>query len=239
MASSGNDFQDQNTVFVNHVEQKAKAGGRHTLIRSGNLHVVAVYYAVRKCIPATWLNDRDQFLWPSESWQHDAQFIGDCLAFLLLDESNVIQRKYGVNHWIPYTEKEVEACGRFPSHFMSDYIAGELPALAQEDLFPKPNPSIAPITFGLEAQEVLNAGRALWRYYHAQPGAVADASYYDIRAHFQGRNERGVMRPKSDDARYMELLGCLKAAMEVLRQHIAPRVYEHGFLTGDDLLITE
>ena len=86
---------------------------------------------------------------------------------------------------------------------------------------------------------MLNAGRALWGYYHAQPGAVADASYYDIRAHFQGRNERGVMRSKSDDTRYMELLGHLKAAMEALRQHIAPRVYEHGFLTGDDLLITE
>jgi len=239
MASTGNDFQHHSAIFVDNVEKRPKAGGRHTLIRADNLHVVAVYYAVRKCIPATWLNDRDQFLWPSESWQHDAQFIGDCLAFLLLDESNVIQRKYGVNHWIPYTEKEVEACGLFASHFMSDYIAGKRPDPAKEGLFEESDPPIAPITFGPEAQEVLNAGRALWGYYHAQPGAVADASYYDIRAHFQGRNERGVMRSKSDNARYMELLGHLKAAMEALRQHIAPRVYEHGFLTGDDLLITE
>lgn len=39
----------------------------------------------------------------------------------------------------------------------------------------------------------LGAGRALWRHYHAQPGALPDASFYDIRAFFQGFKPNGHM----------------------------------------------
>ena len=87
-----------------------------------------------------------------------------------------------------------------------------------------------PLVFSPEATAVFDAGRELWRYYHAQPNANPNASYYDIRAHFQGRNEKGKMNPKSEDKEYMRLLGNLKEAMEVLRLKIVPKVYEYGFL---------
>ena len=88
----------------------------------------------------------------------------------------------------------------------------------------------APLVFSPEATAVFDAGRELWRYYHAQPDANPNASYYDIRAHFQGRNNKGKMNAKSDDAEYTRLWDNLKKAMEALRQRIVPKVYEYGFL---------
>ena len=84
------------------------------------------------------------------------------------------------------------------------------------------------------ARAVLDAGRALWRYYHAQPGANPNASYYDIRLHFQGvkRTASGkeMMNADSPDATYTELLAKLRAAHKALARAIEPKVYEYGFL---------
>ena len=76
----------------------------------------------------------------------------------------------------------------------------------------------------------MDAGRALLRYYHAQPGTFPDASLYDIRAHFQGFKPNGHMNPDSPDAEYTRLIGDLRGAMKALAAQIAPKVYEHGFL---------
>ena len=108
MASVGNDFQNQRMIFVDNEEKENwKKGGRHTRITTENLIPVSIYFAVRKCIEATWLIDRDQFLFPNEGWKTDSEFQNDCLAFTLF--SNNIQSKYGTNHWIPFTEQEVNA----------------------------------------------------------------------------------------------------------------------------------
>ena len=81
---------------------------------------------------------------------------------------------------------------------------------------------------------VLDAGRQLWRYYHAQPGANPNASYYDIRLHFQGvttdAHGKAKMNPASDDATYTRLLANLRTAMKALAANIEPKVYEYGFL---------
>ena len=204
-----------------------------------NLLPLTVYFSVRLCIIATWLNDRDQFLYPRDGWQTDAEFQTNCLAFTLFHGQNRITSTEGVNHWIPFTEAEVDAKDRFESHLMTDFIQGssrrtggdleydhDSGVLFQAQSFV---PS-APLVFSPEATAVFDAGRELWRYYHAQPDANPNASYYDIRALFQGRNGQGKMNAKSDDAEYMHLLGNLKEAMEVLRQQIVSKVYEYGFL---------
>ncbi len=46
------------------------------------------------------------------------------------------------------------------------------------------------------ARAVLDAGRELWRYYHAQPDANPNASYYDIRAYFQGCKPNGAINAR-------------------------------------------
>ncbi|MDE5815623.1 MAG: hypothetical protein K2H42_04975, partial [Alistipes sp.] len=67
-------------------------------------------------------------------------------------------------------------------------------------------------------------------YYHSQAGANADASFYDIRLHFQGRNNKGRMNSDSTDTRYTELIGTLCKNLKVLANKIEPKVYEYGFL---------
>ena len=92
----------------------------------------------------------------------------------------------------------------------------------------------APENLSPAARAVLDAGRELWRYYHAQPNANPNASYYDIRLHFQGvkRTASGKeqMNATSSDETYNKLLAALRAAHKALAAKIAPKVYEYGFL---------
>ena len=80
------------------------------------------------------------------------------------------------------------------------------------------------------ARAVLDAGRELWKYYHIQPDANPNASYYDIRAHFQGCKPNGAMNAKSNDASYNALVSALRTAHKALAAQIEPKVYEYGFL---------
>lgn len=88
--------------------------------------------------------------------------------------------------------------------------------------------------FSQEAQAVLDAGRELWRYYHKQAGANPNASYYDIKMHFQGtktmKSGKEQMNSTSEDATYNALLADLRQSMKLLAAHIEPKVYDYGFL---------
>jgi hypothetical protein len=89
-------------------------------------------------------------------------------------------------------------------------------------------------TFSTEAQVVLDAGRELWKYYHAKiknnKAASVNASFYDIREFFQGRNAKGTMKTKSDDETYNKLIDALCGNLRTLSEKIRPKVYEYGFL---------
>ena len=176
-----------------------------------------------------------------ERWKEDREFQGDCLAFTLFHGQNRISSQHGKNHFIPFTEQEVDARDNFSSHFMSDLILGRLKEdtakPAMQDLFMATEPLHRydePIAFSEEAQRVMDAGRELWRYYHKQEDAVPDSSYYDIRLHFQGtRTTPGgkiQMNSDSSDVRYNELIAELKSRQKALASKIAERVYEYGFL---------
>ncbi len=233
MYATSSDFQHNNMNYiVNSKKQIPNPIGMD--ITEQNLLEISIYYSMRHCIEATWLNDRDQFLYPKNGWQTDPYFQSNCFTYTLFAITNNIQFNFGTNHWIPFTEHEVNAQSRFESHFMTDFIAGKLASetspnsntlLSEQSFVPT-----EPLVFSPEATAVFDAGRELWRYYHAQPGANPNASYYDIREHFQGRNDKGKMNPKSTDETYNLLLANLKDAMEQLRQQIVPKVYEYGFL---------
>jgi hypothetical protein len=87
-----------------------------------------------------------------------------------------------------------------------------------------------PLHFSGEAKAVFDAGRELWKYYHQQPSCHVNASLYDIREHFQGRNEKGKMNNKSEDETYMKLIGSLREKLKELTEKIKPKVYKYGFL---------
>ncbi|OWY23126.1 hypothetical protein C7N43_27620 [Sphingobacteriales bacterium UPWRP_1] len=213
-------------------------------ITANNLIKTSIYYAVRKVIPATWLNDRDQFLYPNDGWKKDIEFQNDCLAYTLF--SNNIQSKFGVNHWIPFTEQEVNAKEKFESNFMTNFINGKLKVENrkidlfhnQNNEFPFPSTREAGVVnhssekrqFSDEATAVFNAARELWKYYHSQKVVNVNASFYDIREYFQGRNEKGRMNAKSTDKKYTELIDNLRENLNLLAEKIAPKIYEYEFL---------
>jgi hypothetical protein len=102
-----------------------------------------------------------------------------------------------------------------------------------------------PLEFSAEAKAVFDAGRELWKYYHKtiqkiekwrisflpiQPNA--NASLYDIREYFQGRNTTGKMNNKSEDEIYTKPIADLRESLIILAQKIEPKVYEYGFLKG-------
>lgn len=80
----------------------------------------------------------------------------------------------------------------------------------------------------------MDAARNLWRYYHQQPNANPNASFYDIRLHFQGtkltKGGKQQMNPDSDDPQYTALIQALRQSLKALAQKIEPKVYEYGFL---------
>ncbi|HNI43888.1 MAG TPA: hypothetical protein PK230_04270 [Chitinophagales bacterium] len=224
-----NDFQAQQGICIlNKKEQIAVPRG--IAIYAQNLLIATTCFAVRKVIDANWLNDRDQFLYPNESWANDHLFQTDCFAYTLFN--NNIQAKLGVNHWIPFTEAEVDARDNFDSNFMTDFMRGKFKQDALDELFGsrKISPPPTALMFSETAKVVFEAGRKLWQYYHAQDNCDVNASLYDIRAYFQGFNPQGKMNNKSNDAHYLTLIEALREALKNLAKAIEPKIYEHGFL---------
>jgi len=182
-----------------------------------NLWQAAIVFAVRRLIKPTWLNDRDQFLQPSEPLSDE--FKADCLVWMLFNGSNLSAGADGlewngrewslVNHFIPFTEAEVGANGRFESDFMARYIVG--------------------MVFSPEARAVLDEGRKLWRRFHAAhfPHKIRaefklnrlDAGWYQVRRALEayGDSELTDFDP-------------FKAAYAALTEKLRPQVYVLGFL---------
>jgi hypothetical protein len=225
--TNGNDFQQNGIVYIlNKKEQMANPRG--IWISSQNLIPASIYYAVRRCVSQTWLNDRDQFLHPNNGWEKDHEFQNNCLVFTLFNTH--IKTQHGTNHWIPFTEKEVSAKEKFESDFMIKFINGGLKTNANDDLFGTQKQRNTKLVFSSEATAVLDSARELWRYYHKQPYCNVNASLYDIREHFQGRNEKGKMNNKSLDEKYMKLIDDLRDKLKELADKIEPKIYEYEFL---------
>jgi len=239
MPFKGNDFQNQNLIALVHHKMDYNVEAGQFLINRYNLLQACIYFAVRKCIKMNWLNNNDQFLYPNDVWKTDSEFQNDCLVYTLF--TNKMQAKYGTNHWIPFTEKEVNARAEFESNFMTDFISGKLKNEISTNMFEKAEKTKqTKLVFSAEAQAVFSAGRALWVYYHQSinkislenlPEKAVDAAFYDIREYFQGRSEKR-MNNKSEDETYTKLLADLRKSLSILAKKIEPKVYAYGFLKG-------
>lgn len=234
-----NDFQNNKGVYIVIKPNESDVReSRITTITTNNLIIISMYLAIRQCIEATWLNDRDQFLYPNDGWKTDLQFQSDCLAYTLLHGQNRISATHGTNHWIPFTESEVNAKQAFESTFMTDFMKGRLKKQDSGELeLTKTESTIydgtQKIVFSQEAKAVLEAGKELYKYYYSKPHIKKEAnnaSFYDIRAAFQGIGTSGKMNPTSTDEKYNELIADLRAKQKLLAKKIQPKVYEYGFL---------
>ncbi len=218
MLSGGNDVQHagQQTVIFS----SGYSSARGYFINPENLWQAAIIFSVRRLIKPTWLNDRDQFLQPTGELTDE--FKNDCLIWMLFNGSNLTasandlewnSKKWNiVNHFIPFTEAEVNAPARFESDFMVQYLKKKKPSK--------------------EAKAVLDAGRELWKAYfaHTDPRNVCDelklnrpdVGWYQIRNALKKRNESGDFPPVS--------FTDFESAYKTLTEKLQPLVFELGFL---------
>ncbi len=232
----GTDMQHNNGIFIaNDLSPNDFKKHLFSIITKYNLIPFCVYFAVRHAIRASWINDRDQFLYPKNKWRFDKEFHNNCLAFTLFHNQNRISASEGTNHFIPFSEVEVGAKGRFESDFMVRFINGKVKNGELDDCF-IPSQKIA---FSKEAEAVFGAGLEIWRYYHKcaknSDSYLNDASLYDIKEFFQGRGEsingkKGKMNAKSTDSHYNDLIALLRIALQNLADKITPKIYEYEFL---------
>lgn len=215
MICFGNDLQHASTGTALLSSGYGNAGA--FFITPDNLWQAAVVFAVRRLIRPTWLNDRDQFLQPT--CELSAAFKIDCLIWMLFNGSNLSAGADGlvwngkpwslVNHFIPFTEEEVAASGRFQSDFMAAHLKKLKPSK--------------------EARQVLDEGRKLWTIYHATRFEKKirdtfklnrpDAGWYQIRKALEANSDT---HPIDFDP--------FKTAYDTLSQKLRPLVYEYGFL---------
>lgn len=160
-----------------------------------------------------WFESKDATLTPA--------FKSDCLIWMLFNGSNLSAGADGlewngrtcslVNHFIPFSEDEVGASGRFESDFMVGYLRR--------------------LKLSKEAKAVMDAGRALWTRYHSTRFEKKirdefklnrpDAGWYQIR--------RALEADSDNDSVDFEPF---KTAYDALSRKLRPQVFEHGFLIG-------
>lgn len=211
----GNDFQNAANSTALFSSGYNSAGA--FFVTPENLWQAAIVFSVRRLIKPTWLNDRDQFLQPSQPLPDEFQ--SDCLVWMLFSGKNLTAGADGLhwnnrdwsltNHFIPFTEGDVGAKARFESDFMVRYMAG--------------------MAFSPEAQAVLDEGRKLWARFHAIsfPHKIrddyklnrADAGWYQIRKALEafGDTELTDFDP-------------FKSAYAALSAKLRPLVFSFGFL---------
>ncbi|GAA9322831.1 hypothetical protein TH0354_14270 [Helicobacter pylori] len=233
----GSDFQSNASIFYNqYLNDNDIKKHMYTQITIYNILEMAIYFSIRHCIKATWQNDRDQFYAPyDDAFQDDSEFKGNCLIFMLFHTQNRITTTQGTNHFIPFSETEVNAKERYSSHALLDFLKGRIKKEG-DSLFLNAKKENKPLEFSQSASRVLDTGREIYRHYHKQdftnPHYNANASLYDIKEFFQGRNAQGKLNlpAKAKDEHYKQLYANLQDALKDLAKEIQPKVYEYGFL---------
>lgn len=113
------------------------------------------------------------------------------------------------NHFIPFTEAEVGALGRFESDFMVRYMEN--------------------VSLSFEAQAVLDAGRTLFRRFHATkfPRKIREALKL-------GRPDAGWYQVRNALELYSETeltdWNPIKKSLDILSSKLHPMVFSLGFL---------
>ncbi|GAA8892853.1 hypothetical protein HpEKA17_13990 [Helicobacter pylori] len=231
-----NSFQHQNLVHISVIDKSQQSHVKYFPIIATTILLVSVFFSIRHCIKATWQNDRDQFYAPyDDAFQDDSEFKGNCLVFMLFHTQNRITTTQGTNHFIPFSEIEVESKERYTSHALLDFLKGKTKEEG-DSLFLNAKKENKPLEFSQSALRVFDAGREIYHYYHTQDFTNrpynANASLYDIKEFFQGRNAQGKLNspPKAKDEYYKQLYANLQDALKDLAKEIQPKVYEYGFL---------
>ena len=213
MFCKGNDFQ--NTQQYTALLSSCYGDGHGFYVNSSNIEKASIIFAVRKMIKHTWLNDRDQFLIPDKELSEE--FKDDCLMYMLFNGSNLsasAKLKYNnkdytiINHFIPFSQDEVNAKEPFKSSFIYDYMKDKC--------------------FSKEALDVLNEGRKIWTkffeiYNDLSMDTVIDKQLSNDAGWYQIRKTLECLYGKNFDKDFKE---CYK----ILEDKLITQVYNYGFL---------
>lgn len=243
MLSGGNDLQHSGIQTV--IFSSGYGSARGYFINEENLCEIAIIFSVRRLVKPTWLNDRDQFLQPTQPLSNE--FKSDCLLWMLFNGSNLTasanhlewnNKQWSiVNHFIPFTEEEVGSPERFESDFMVRYLE-QLPPLSysppvlQTKLQAWEGLGVVYQGLSLEANQVLHQGKLLWQAYFTNTDVHtvreelklnrSDVGWYQIRKALQARNASGDYAPVNFKP--------FEEAYKALTEKLQPMVYELGFL---------
>ncbi len=218
MICKGSDLQNAGTQTALLSSGYCSAGG--FFVTDENLWQSAIVFTVRRIIKQTWLNDRDQFLQPTEPLSNE--FKNDCLIWMLFNGSNLTasandlewnDKEWSiVNHFIPFTESDVNAHDRFESDFMVEYLSDK--------------------KLSSEAIAVMEEGKKLWQAYFADTDVRtvrdelklnrSDVGWYQVRKALEARNKEGNSIAVD--------FSPFKTSYDALGDKLRPMVYELGFL---------
>lgn len=218
--ASNNDLQHAaiETCITSSIYTGGNGGGLY--IVEDNLLQVAVVFAMRRIVKPTWLNDRDQFLQPTEFLTDEFKY--DCLIWMLFNGYNLTAgaddidwdgMKWSlINHFIPFSEQEVGSPGRFESDFMVQFLDGK--------------------TLSSEAVAVLDCGREIWKSYFSYVDIRAvreayklnrpDVGWYQVRKALRERAKSSHNVPVS--------FASFESSYKELSEKLRMNVYELGFL---------
>ncbi len=219
----GSDLQHQN--FTALLSGPYVSAGGHS-ITPEIFEQSMVVHTVRRLPKATWLNDRDIFMQPSQDLPQS--FINDAVIWSLFSNSNQTVAMRDVKylgeiyqipcHFFPFSIEKIKSWKPTDSDIMLQLATAKerfvCTWLAKQNLSP-------------EAKAVLDAGENVYQFYFENIHRLAtkkfeietwDAGFWQIRnalnAKKSGENE----------------LDNLKQAHNALREKLLPQIYELGFL---------
>ena len=180
-----------------------------------NFEKTAMTFVARRIERPTWLNDRDQFYQPTS--EVPTEFTVDCVVWMIFNRCNKTasaddlewnnQTWKLTNHFIPFTEQEVNATDKFESYFLSDWLKEH--------------------KLSAEAKEVLEQGKTLWKLFFSNKPEKSLRDEYHITNAIVGWFQ---IRRVLEEVYGADIFDDFNTAYSELTTKLHSQVYEFGFL---------
>ena len=227
VSSKGDDFQNQNSVFILSAPY-ANAGAFS--VTPENFGQSMVLHAVKKMPKATWTNDRDAFYAPNRGLSDE--FVADCVVWSAFADSN-----YAVSlRNVQYQEKVWQIANNLYPFRLEDVrrwqcghgdIAAQL-AAANEDRFLAK--WLSSRSLSAEAKEVIAAAERLYQAFYAN---ICNTSWLDWKIETWDVGIYQIRQAMKAAGIAADELSALKDVHDRLREKLLPQVYEYGVLNAD------
>ena len=234
MMAKGNEMANQN--FTALFSAPYTSAGAFSVIPQ-NFERAMILHTVRRLPQATWLNDRDQFMAPTEEIL-DPEFVGDCVIWSLFADSNGTAamkdveyngRLYQIrNNIYPYLLTEVQEWEVGLSTLQSSLVSANSDRFGAQWIQKNPLSS--------EATTVLDAGRSAYRAFYRLSNLVRHAHWkiglWDVGWHQirMSLGDRDLAAPE---------LSAVRKAHAALGRKILPRLHDLGFLMAGEVSFAE